>query len=160
MTTEQKKPPSRLKLKLTVAALAASLIGGFEGLRTTAYRDLGGVPTVCYGETEGVSMGDRYTPAQCKEMLIKSLEKYAQAVESCIKRPMPDTTYVAFVSFTYNLGEGAFCRSSIVRHYNNGDVQRACDTMLLYNKVKQTVFPGLQRRREAERKLCLQGGSL
>jgi lysozyme len=151
---------SRLKKKAAVATVAVALIGGFEGLRQTAYRDVVGVPTICYGETEGVKMGDRYTVEQCKAMLVKSLEKYALAVDRCVTRPMPDTTYIAFTSFTYNLGEAGFCKSSVARLYNAGRTREACDYMLNYNRAKQKVFPGLTRRREAERKLCLQGADL
>jgi lysozyme len=151
---------SRLKKKAAVAALAVGVIGGFEGLRQTAYRDVVGVPTVCYGETQGVKMGDRYTIAECKAMLVKSLEKYALAVERCVTRPMPDTTYIAFTSLTYNIGEGGFCRSTVARLYNAGRTREACDYMMNYNRAKQRVFPGLTKRRAAERALCLQGANL
>ncbi len=160
MNTPAPKKQSRLKQKAAVATASVLLIGGFEGLRQTAYRDVVGVPTVCYGETQGVQMGDRYTVEECKQMLVKSLEKYALAVERCITRPMRDTVYIAFTSFTYNLGEGAFCSSSVVRLYNAGKTREACDFMLKYNRAKQVVFPGLSRRRQAERKLCLQEADL
>ena len=57
------------RLKKTGAFTAAGLIavgivGGFEGLRTKAYRDVVGVPTICFGETRGVKMGDTATDAQ------------------------------------------------------------------------------------------------
>jgi lysozyme len=63
------KTRSRVKNSIVVVALAVALVGAWEGLRTKAYRDAVGVPTVCYGETRGVRMGDRYTVEQCKVML-------------------------------------------------------------------------------------------
>lgn len=151
---------SRLKTKVAVGAAAVAMIGAFEGLRTTAYRDVANIPTICFGETEGVRMGDRYTVEQCKAMFVRRLEDYALPVEACIKRPMPDTTYIAFVSLAYNIGTGGFCKSSVARLYNQGRTKEACDFMLNYNRAKRKVFPGLERRRQAERKLCLQGADL
>lgn len=157
------KRASRLKKGGAVAAATVAVVGAFEGLRLVAYPDPAtrGPPwTVCYGETKGVRPGDRHTIEECKEMLVKSLETYALGVEACVKRPMPDTTYVAFVSLAYNIGTGGFCRSSVVRLYNAGDHKGACDAMLRFNRAAGVVFPGLTRRREAERKLCLQGADL
>jgi lysozyme len=151
---------SRLKTKVAVGAAAVAVIGAFEGVRQTAYRDVVGVPTVCFGETQGVKMGDRYTLDECKVMFRNSLEKYALPVERCIKRPMADSTYISFVSLSYNIGSGGFCNSSVARLYNMGRTREACDYMLRYNRAGRKVFPGLERRRQAERKLCLQGADL
>ena len=113
---------SRLKKTAAAAALAVALIGGWEGLRTKAYRDVVGVPTVCYGETKGVKMGDSYTPAECKAMLVKSLEGYEKQMEAALVAPekLPDEVYVSFLSLTYNIGGGAFKKSSVARYANAG----------------------------------------
>jgi lysozyme len=154
---------SRLKKSAIVASACAGIVGGFEGLRLVAYPDPAtkGPPwTVCYGETAGVKPGDRYTVEQCKTMLVNSLEKYALAVERCVTRPMPDTTYIAFVSLAYNIGEGGFCKSSVARLYNDGQAREACDRMLAFNKAAGVTFPGLTKRRERERQWCLKGENL
>lgn len=154
---------SRLKKTAAAAALAVTLIGGWEGLRTTAYRDVVGVPTVCYGETKGVKMGDSYTPAECKAMLVKSLEGYEKQMESALVAPekLPDEVYVSFLSLTYNIGGGAFKKSSVARYANAGDLTKACNAIRLYNKGrirgKLQVIKGLDNRRKAEEKLCLEG---
>lgn len=57
---------SRLKKGSAIAATAIALIGSWEGLRTVAYRNIVGIPTVCFGGTRGVKMGDRYTVDECK----------------------------------------------------------------------------------------------
>jgi lysozyme len=150
---------SRLKKGGAVAAMAIALVGGFEGLRTVAYRDVVGVPTVCYGETAGVRMGDRYTPAQCKAMLATSLEAYAAGIDRCVTAPMTDERFVALVSFAYNVGVGSACSSTAVRLINAGQTRAGCDQLLRWNKAAGIVFPGLTRRREAERALCLVGVS-
>lgn len=138
-----------------VIAAVVAVLGNFEGLRTHAYKDSVGVSTVCYGETAGVKMGDTYTVIQCKEMLAKSLTKYIDAVKRCVKVPMPLHRQVAIISFTYNVGGGTMCKSGVVRELNKGNVQRACDNLLLYNRGGGRVLKGLTIRRQAERVLCL-----
>jgi lysozyme len=151
---------NRLQKSAAVAGMAAAVVGGFEGLRQTAYPDPAtkGPPwTVCYGETAGVRRGDHYSVAECKAMLVVSLGKYADAIERCVKAPMPDTRYVALVSFAYNVGTGAACKSSVVRLINVGRTREGCDGLLKWNRAAGIVFPGLTRRRQQERALCLEG---
>lgn len=154
---------NRLKKKAAVGAAAVALIGGFEGLRLNAYPDPAtkGPPwTVCYGETAGVKPGDRYTVEQCRAMLRSSLDSYANGIEKCVKVPLPDTRYVALVSFAYNVGVGAACNSSVVRNINAGNPKAGCDALLKWNRAAGIVFPGLTKRRERERQWCLQGTEL
>ncbi len=151
---------SRMKKGAAVAAMAAALVGGFEGLRQSAYPDPAtkGPPwTICYGHTEGVKPGDRHTVAECKDLLVQDLQKYATGIERCVRAPLPDGRYVALVSFAYNVGVGAACRSSVVRLINAGQPRAGCDALLQWNRAAGIVFPGLTRRRQAERKLCLEG---
>lgn len=151
---------NRLKKGTAIAAVAATLVGGFEGLRTVAYPDPAtkGPPwTVCYGHAEDVKPGDRHTVAECKALLIKDLQKYANGIEGCVKVPLPDERYVALVSFAYNVGVSAACHSSVVRLINAGQTQAGCDALLKWNRAAGLVFPGLTKRRQKERALCLEG---
>jgi len=151
---------SRLKKGAAVTGIAVTLIGGFEGLRTVAYPDPAtkGPPwTVCYGETDGVKPGDRYTVEQCKDMLQNSLQKYAKGVERCVIAPLPDKRYVALVSFAYNVGVGAACKSSVVTNINAGRTREGCDALLKWDKAAGVRFPGLTKRRVKEREFCLDG---
>lgn len=152
---------ARLKKGSAVAGMLVALVGGFEGLRQNAYPDpaTGGAPwTVCYGETSGVKRGDHHSIAECKDMLVKSLKKYAEGIEACVTVPLPDRRYVALVDFAYNLGVGGACNSSVVRLINEGKTKQGCDYLLKYNRAAGIVFPGLTRRRQAERELCLADG--
>jgi lysozyme len=152
MTTTAK---NKLNKKATWLALAIPLVGGFEGLRQWTYRDPVGIPTYCYGETQNAVMG-KYTPLEeCKALLASRLIEFNEGVERCVKRPMNDGQRTAFVSLAYNIGTGAFCKSTAVRRFNDGDEAGACDAILRFNKAGGKVWTGLQRRREAERKLCL-----
>ena len=135
--------------------IALVCVAGFEGLYTHAYRDPVGIPTICFGHIENVKMGDRLTKEQCHELLAEDLPRYNAMVQRCIKVPMPPHRHAAIVSFTYNVGGGALCKSSVARKLNAGDVQGGCDALLLYNKAKGKIFRGLQRRRAVERQMCL-----
>jgi lysozyme len=150
---------SRVRKSATVAALAVGVVGGFEGLRQTAYPDPAtkGHPwTICYGHTgPDVSPGVRKSLEECKALLVKDLDKHAEPLERCIKVPMSDSRYVAVLSLAVNIGSAGVCKSSIVRLLNAGEDKAACDAFLKFNRAAGFVMPGLTRRREAERRLCL-----
>ncbi len=143
-------------------AMAISVTTQHEGLRTRAYRDVIGVPTICVGETRGVKLGDVKTVEECKWMLGNRLVEFEENTlnnRACVRNPelIPDKSYVAFLSLAYNIGEGAFCKSSVVRYLNNGDVHSACGAILRFNRAGGVVWNGLVRRRAEENKLCLEG---
>ncbi|NGN45000.1 lysozyme [Mesorhizobium sp. CGMCC 1.15528] len=141
-------------------AAAVALVGGFEGLRTRAYIPIpGDVPTVCFGETRGVKLGDRYTVDQCKAMLGDALVEFETGMRRCLVAPesIPDKPYVAMLSLSYNIGTRAFCGSTVARKANAGDIRGACNAFTAWNKAGGRVIKGLVTRRAEERKLCLEG---
>ena len=69
--------------------------------------------------------------------------------------PLHQHEYDAFLSLAYNIGPGAFAKSSALRKFNEGDKRGAADAILLWNKAGGRVLAGLTRRREAERALFL-----
>lgn len=148
---------SRLAKGSAIAAAAIALVGAWEGLRTTAYRDVVGIPTVCFGETRGVQMGDRYTVEQCKVMLGDRLVEFEQGIRRCMTEPdaVPDSVYVASISLAYNIGQRAFCRSTVLRRINAKNYRGACDAFLMWRKAGGRVIRGLVNRRKAEREYCL-----
>jgi len=151
---------SRLKKGTAAAALAATLVGGFEGIRLNAYPDPAtkGKPwTICMGHTEGVKPGDRKTLEECKALLIADLGVYSEGILRCTTAYLPDERFVALTSFAYNVGIGAACKSSVVRLINQGRVREGCDALLKWNRAAGIVFPGLTKRRQQERALCLRG---
>lgn len=138
-------------------AAAIVVVGAFEGYSATAYPDIIGIPTICYGETKGVHLGDKATRAQCDEKLSSRLVEFNEGVSSCINVDLPDSRRVAFVSLAYNIGTAAFCKSTVVRKINAGDVAGSCDAILMWNKAGGSVRNGLTQRRKKEREMCLQG---
>lgn len=142
-----------------VIAILIGLVSAWEGFRPKAYKDAVGVPTICYGHTEGVKMGQEMTKAQCDTLLIADLEIYAQAIDRCVKVSLPDARRAALISFAYNVGGPTACKSSVVRLINAGRTADGCNKLRLYNKAGRPlkVLRGLTNRREAERKLCMEG---
>ncbi|WP_422377434.1 lysozyme [Roseibium sp.] len=149
----------RTRLAGGVAVLAVAFVGMWEGLRLTAYRDVVGVPTICYGETHGVQMGDKYGRADCDAILLTSLMKHEAGMRRCLRDPdsIPEKSYVAFVSLTYNIGVNAFCRSTARKRLDAGDLRGACDAATWFRKAGGRTIRGLINRRMAEHDLCLEG---
>lgn len=138
-------------------AIALVCVSGFEGARQYVYKDPVGIDTWCFGETQGPKPVGYIPMAQCQDLLAGSLEIANRGVEQCVDTPMPDMRRAALVSFTYNVGVTNFCSSTLVRKLNAGDVRGACNELTRWNRAKGIVLPGLTKRREAERQMCLQG---
>lgn len=126
---------SRVKKGGAVAALIVSALTGFEGMRLVAYPDpatKGYLWTACVGETKGIKPGDRFTLDRCKAMLIRRADEFGDGVERCVPsaKDMPAPRYVAHLSLAYNIGIGAYCKSSVVRLANAGQIRANCETFL------------------------------
>jgi len=150
----------RIVATAAVFSAAAAFVAPWEGLYLHPYRDIVGVVTVCYGETEGVQ-NRKYTKAECTEMLADKLPRYYGEIAGCWGQDVEDILSqeerIAYVSGAYNFGSGAFCSSSMVRKLKLGDREGACHALRLYNRAGGRVVKGLDNRRRAEEKLCLQG---
>jgi lysozyme len=148
-------------MRIQVAALglsAAALVGiaVHEGYRGEAYEPVkGDVPTIGFGTTEGVEMGDRITPERALVRLLKDANKFEKAVKRCAPVPMYQYEFDAYVSLTYNIGEGAFCKSTLVKRLNAQDYKGACQEILKWDKFKGKSLPGLTKRRQEEYQKCL-----
>ena len=157
----RKKPVLNTRLKKGSAAMAAAvaLVGAWEGMKLVAYKDIVGVPTVCFGETRGVKMSDAYTKEQCQVMLGDGLVEFEAGMRRCLNTPdkVPDGPYIAALSLSYNIGTGAFCRSTVRKEYNLGNYRAGCDAFMMWNRAGGRVVKGLTNRRRDERRICLNG---
>ena len=145
------------KIGAAAAALVVSTVAIYEGTVLRTYRDPIGIVSACTGHTgPELRMGQTFTKEQCTEMLYVDLLKHAQALD-CVKRPMSDGQKAAFLSFAFNVGNGAFCSSTLVRKANAGDMPGACAELSRWTYAGGKQLPGLIKRRVAERKLCEQG---
>lgn len=149
---------SRARIAVASLTLSASALVGIalhEGYRGDAYLDAVKVPTIGFGTTEGVQMGDRITPDRALVRLLDDASKFERAVKRCAPVPMHPWEFSAFVSTTYNIGEGAFCRSTMAKKLNAGDYAGACAEILRWDRAGGKVLRGLTKRRQAEHALCM-----
>lgn len=138
-------------------AIAAVAVAGFEGLRTAAYLDPVGIPTICFGHTAGVKLGDRKSVEECEALLVDEVAFFGQAIEQAVIVPISQEEYAAYTSFAYNVGVGAFKRSTLLRYLNAGDREAACNQLPRWVYARGIKLPGLVNRRNEERDLCLSG---
>ena len=137
------------------------LVKEFEGFSAKAYKCPAGIWTIGYGTTASAGVGITpkegmtITRGDAEAYLHGALEKFAAQIEKDITAPINENEFGAFVSLAYNIGPGAFRKSSALRHFNEGDKAKAASALLLWNKAGGKVLKGLTRRREAERKLFL-----
>jgi lysozyme len=147
-------------MRTQVAALslsAAALVGLalHEGYRENAYIPVpGDVPTIGFGTTEDVELGDKTTPERALVRLLKDANRFESAVQSCVKVPLHQYEYDAYVSLTYNIGPRAFCGSTLVKRLNQSDYSGACLEILKWDKFKGKPLPGLTKRRQEEYLKC------
>ncbi len=140
-------------------ALSASAFVGLamlENYRETAYIPVpGDVPTIGFGTTGGVRMGDTITPPKALARALSDVQKFEGALKKCVTVPLYQHEYDAFVSLMYNVGAQAFCNSTLVKRLNAGDYEAACAEIRRWNRQGGKVSPGLTRRREAEYRQCM-----
>jgi lysozyme len=139
--------------------LAASTLVGIavhEGYREEAYIPVpGDVPTIGFGSTKNVHMGDKTTPERSLVRLLEEVDSvYAQGVRRCITAPMYQYEFAASVSLAYNIGVQAFCGSTVAKRFNAEDYAGACAAFDMWNKQGGRVLPGLVKRRAEERAVC------
>ena len=150
---------NRLSLKIGAGAtaLAVPLVMLYEGTVLQSYRDPIGIVTACVGHTgPELRIGQRYTREQCETMLYGDLLKHADALD-CVRADMTDGQKAAFLSFAFNVGNRAFCGSTLVRKANAGDMSGACAELSRWTRAGGRELPGLVKRRAAERQLCEKG---
>ena len=138
---------------------AVRLIAEAEGLRLAAYRCPAGVPTIGWGETDGVTMGDTCTQEQADRWLCEDLADRAKIVRAMCSVAPSRNELGALVSLAYNIGTEALRGSTALRLHNAGDHQGASRAICLWDKARVggalTVLPGLTARRAREQALYL-----
>ena len=147
------------RVSIATLALSASALVGIavhEGYREAAYRPVpGDVPTIGFGTTAGVQMGDRIEPVQALVRKLADVQQFEGALKRCVRVPLHQHEYDAFLSLAYNIGSGAFCGSTLVRLLNQGDYRGACDQILRWDRFQGQPLRGLTLRRQAEHRQCL-----
>ncbi|GAP37884.1 lysozyme [Piscinibacter sakaiensis] len=153
--TPLRRLPSRARqigraARLVIAGLslsAAGLVGiaVHEGYSERAYPDpVHGtkVPTIGFGSTAGVKMGDTTDPVSALQRKEREVRVFEGAIKACVTVPLYQAEYDAYVDLAYNIGPGrdgvadGFCwakrggPSNLVRRLNAGDYVGACNAIL------------------------------
>ena len=123
-----------------------------EGLRLEAYKDAAGEPTIGYGHTKNVRMGDRISEYWAKEMLREDIEEAEWQVKE-LKVARTEGQLDALTSFVFNLGIGRLKESTLLE-----TIRRGASKAAITREFKKWVYadgkklPGLVKRREWEAK--------
>lgn len=149
----------KVRAAIVGLALSASAFVGLltaEGYRGEAYIPIkGDVPTIGFGTTAGVKLGDKITPVQALGRAVADVEKFEGALKRCVKVPLYQHEYDAYISFSYNVGSGAFCSSTLVKKLNASDYDGACKELLRWDKAGGRRVEGLAKRRQKEYAQCI-----
>jgi len=127
-----------------------SLIKKFEGCKLEAYLCSAGVPTIAFGRTKNVKIGDTCTQEQADAWLEEELEEYTGYVNDAVKQTLQQNQIDAMVAWTYNLGPTNLRSSTLLRVLNEGKLQEVPQEMRKWVKANGKTLPGLERRRLAE----------
>lgn len=143
---------------LAAIMLAVPMTAYYEGTVLHTYRDPVGISTACIGETDKeIVLQERFTEQECTAVLGASMAVHAQEVATCIDKPLKPNEAAAVISWSYNVGSGAACKSTLVRKLNAG--QEWCSELKrwVFAGGKTDPLPGLTKRRESEYLMCTTG---
>jgi lysozyme len=151
-----------MRLAAVIGAPAALLlftsIPADEGVVYRGYRDPVGIPTKCMGDTRDVVVGRRYSVAECELSMSDALINHSKPVLACVPGLRGRTNQLAAsISWAYNVGTGAFCRSLAAKRFNAGDFKGGCLALSKPVTARGRVLRGLVLRRQREVSLCLKG---
>lgn len=142
----------------SIPEAAITLVKNFEGCRLNAYRDVAGILTIGYGHTgKDVVEGMQIAQETADMLLASDLAKFANAVVKLTKVRLTDNQFSALLSFTFNVGAGAYQRSTLRQYINRGDSSDG-DIYVQFkrwNRAAGKVNRGLTNRRIAEARLFL-----
>lgn len=141
---------------MKIGTLGLNLIKSFEGLRLTAYKDVVGIWTIGYGHTRTAKAGMVIDQVGAESLLMADLVEAQDAVDTYVNVPLTQYQYDALVSLVFNIGTGAFSRSTICKRINSREEQwRIGAEFLRWVYAGGKKIKGLENRRVEERRLYL-----
>ena len=139
---------------MAIAESTLDFITREEGFKNKAYKDSKGLWTIGVGHLikadEQHLLNAILTDQEVKDLLKSDLKWCSEAVESSVRVPLTQGQFDALYSLCFNIGEGAFRKSTVVRKLNENDIKGAADAILMWNKPAV-----LEKRRKRERELFL-----
>ena len=149
---------------MKISPRGLDLIKDFEGFSSSAYLDVVNIPTIGWGNTfyeDGtkVKLGDQISKTDALKLLeVIANRDFADKIFPSIKVKVTQSQFDAMVSLAYNIGAGAFLKSTLLKKVNAGDFAGAGEEFLRWNKAGGKEVLGLTRRREREKQLFLSLG--
>ena len=132
-----------------------NLIKEAEGLRLDAYRCLAGVPTIGWGHTKGVRMGQHITVQMAEDMLVEDIGPIERLLNG-LRINFRQEQFDALVSWIFNLGAGNFKSSTMYKRIlENANDEEITDQLIKWTYSGKQQLPGLMKRRVAEANLFI-----
>ena len=141
--------------------LGLALLKQWEGCRLNSYQDSAGVWTIGYGETLNIKPGMTITQDQADKVLLDSLVKYEATVNAVNQVDLSQNEFNTLVCLCYNIGQGAYQNSTLVKELNNSNRKSALIHFMDFIKIRDpktgnlVVLEGLINRRRAEQILFI-----
>lgn len=134
-----------------------ALIADLEGCRLKPYQCSAGVWTSGIGHTVGVTPKGDITERQAAQNLVSDVLNVERRLAVCAPVTMPQPVYDAVVSFAFNVGTGAACKSTLVSFIQRQQWTQACNQLPRWVYVNGQKNSGLENRRTRELTYCLKG---
>ena len=145
---------------MIVSKNGLDLIKEFESFKSKPYLCPSGVPTIGYGSTyypdgKKVTLQDKEITEQkaCEILKYVANKDFGNNINKVVKVTLNQNQFDALVSFTYNIGNGNFNSSTLLRWLNQGYYNEASIPLLRWDKSKGIALSGLTKRRKAEKEL-------
>lgn len=152
---ENVPPPKPVPLAATnLSGLA--LIKHFEGFSATPYADSGGRLTIGYGHLlRRGEVWQQISEVEAEGLLVQDIRLAEAVVKRNVQVELTPNQFAALVSLVYNIGEGHFEKSTLLKRLNRGEHETASREFLRWKYVGKQEVRGLYRRRLRERELFL-----
>lgn len=123
----------------------------FEGARLIAYLDQVGVPTIGYGHTRGVKLGDSCSQEEAEKWLMEDVQNCELCINFRVTVPLTQGEFDALVDFCFNLGCGSLSNSTLLKRLNSSDFVGAVAEFEKWDHAGGKMVAGLLRRRIEEK---------
>jgi len=131
---------------------AVGFLKEHEGLRLKAYTDAGHL-SIGYGHQLKDGESKSITAERAEELLVSDVEVREKVVDAAVKVATTPNQRAALVSFAYNVGNGNFLKSTLLKKLNAGDVEGVKGEFGKWVRSEGKVMPGLVKRRADEAEL-------
>lgn len=145
----------------TIAGLSLSAVALVSLVLSESYTSTAVIPvpgdrlTIGFGTANGVKMGDTTTPPKALARALQDIQQFEGALKQCVKVPLTQNEYDAYLQLSFNIGSSAFCGSTLVKKLNAHDYVGACLAIKSWDKFRGKPLRGLTLRREREYQQCM-----